>query len=826
MQNRKATKRCNEQLGGFLALIVLPIFSTTATVVLGPPDRPPTGHLASMVMKHYELRALFCPPSIFEQLILEPQGLEQARRLDFLFYAGGPLSPRTGDLLSSVTDVCQFFGSTETGSISALVPLREDWASLEWHPSCGVDMQPRGDDTYEMVFHKDPQLEGIRSLSCNFPDVEEWHTRDLFRRHPTKPNLWQFHGRTDDIIVLSNGEKFNPSPSEAIIAGHHLLSGAVIVGLARFQPALLVEVKEDLELSPNAVIESIWPTVQQANAQAPGHGRIIRSMIMVSVTKRFERASKGTVIRKLTAEKFNSEIERLYSEDHSESLGSGPDLTLTNDLGAVNSFVRASIESTFPMTQLGEEDDLYVLGLDSLKTVEIAGILKAGIIRYGIEASFVSWLSAQTLYANPTIWKLSHLIHESLNAQNMSRQVSSNEGETRINKMKALVQMYTKDLPQMPAKMPQHSDAAKFNVALSGSTGSLGIYILLRLLDDPLVEKIYCLNRSVNSQKIQTERFAKFGLEHNLSTVKFLKADYGDGQLGLSDAEFSELTSTVDIIIHNAWKVDFNQSLESFQPVHIRGVRNLTDWSAHSDRRPHIIFLSSASSVGNWNEVQKGEPIPEEAVSNHNAPTKMGYAESKHVAEYILNIASEQSKIPTSILRIGQIAGPVATPGVWNPDEWFPSLIKTSQSLGYIPDYISNADWIPVDSVAAIILDIAHSTAMTGKSSTYNIVNPRSTEWKLLIDSILQLLGSQIKIIPLSQWIEILEAIDRNDTSELAAKPAIKILDFYRAMKEQRKTSASLRFSTAQAMAASRTMSRLEAVNNEWMKIWLTQLGY
>ena len=125
-----------------MTMIVLPIYSTTATVVIGPADRPATGHLASQIMQQYQLRAIFCPPAIFEQLVQEPKGLEQAKRLDFLSYAGGPLSTITGDLLSQVTDVCQFYGSTETGAIPTLVPRRDDWASLEWHPSYGIDMQP------------------------------------------------------------------------------------------------------------------------------------------------------------------------------------------------------------------------------------------------------------------------------------------------------------------------------------------------------------------------------------------------------------------------------------------------------------------------------------------------------------------------------------------------------------------------------------------------------------------------------------------------------------------------------------------------------------
>lgn len=808
-----------------MALIVLPIFSTTATVVLGPADRPPTGHLASEIMKHYELRALFCPPTIFEQLVIEPEGLEQAKRLHFLLYAGGPLSTSTGNLLSQVTDVCQFYGSTETSAVQALVPLREDWASLEWHPSCRADMQPCEDDAYEMVLHKDPQLEGVRSLSCNFPDVEQWHTKDLFRPHPSKPNMWRFHGRTDDIIVLSNGEKFNPSPSEAIIAGHHLLSGAIIVGLARFQPALLVELRDGVDLRAETVIEDIWPTVQQANAQAPGHARIIRSMIAVAMTKRFERAGKGTVIRKMTAEKFEPEIESLYSEDNRGGRGRGPVLTGPNDLGAIQDYVRASIKLSFAVPDFEEDEDLYTLGLDSLKTVEIVGILKAGILEAGIEASSVSWLSTQVLYANPTVRKLSKFIYKSL-----SQHVSGDEhhvlGETRITQMATLVHKYTEDLPQVPPRKNQLLDASKLNVVLTGSTGSLGTHLLRSLLDDPTIMKIYCLNRSVNSRERQEESFTKLGLKLSLAKVEFLKANYEKNQLGLSDAQFNELTSTVDIIIHNAWKVDFNHSLESFQPVHIQGVRKLIDWSIHSNRHPHIIFLSSTSSVGNWERIHHDEPVSETPISSHHVAQEMGYGESKHVAECILNVASEKSGVRVSVLRVGQIAGPVSAPGVWNRDEWFPSLIKTSQSLGYLPSYVPDANWIPVDSLAAIIVDIVHFAATTDKAYTYNIVNPHSTAWTLLLDTVRKRLNPPIQVVGLSDWIQMLEQVDRNDARNLTAKPAAKILDFYRALGQQREMAGGLHFSTAHAITASKTMAQLEPVNKDWMDIWLTQWGY
>lgn len=74
----------------------------------------------------------------------------------------------------------------------------------------------------------------------------------------------------------------------------------------------------------------------------------------------------------------------------------------------------------------------------------------------------------------------------------------------------------------------------------------------------------------------------------------------------------------------------------------------------------------------------------------------------------------------------------------------------------------------------------------------------------------------------------MLEQIDRNDIKELTVKPAAKILDFYRGFEEQRRTigGAAAKYSTANAIAASETIARLEPVNDGWMETWLTQWGY
>ena len=232
-------------------LTVNPIFSEASSPVLGPPQMPPSGKLLKVIMQHQKIRALYVPPMIPEQLLQEPGGLDFFRGLDFLCYTGGPFSPTAGRLLASVTELCPLYGSTEAFQVPQLVPSPEDWAYMEWNPYFKLEMQPSDDElgAYELVLFADETTENMSALNHNLPGVREWRTKDLFKPHPTKPSLWQYYGRRDDIIVLSNGEKFNPVPMELKVQSHHLLAGALVVGLGRSEPALLVETKASTEES-------------------------------------------------------------------------------------------------------------------------------------------------------------------------------------------------------------------------------------------------------------------------------------------------------------------------------------------------------------------------------------------------------------------------------------------------------------------------------------------------------------------------------------------------------------------------------------------------
>lgn len=92
--------------------------------------------------------------------------------------------------------------------------MNPNLCGIEWRKQTGED-----EDVYELVFvrkDKDPAAH-IQGYFYTFPDEKEVSTKDLYTPHPKLPHHWLHHGRADDIIVFSNGEKLNPITIEGIV---------------------------------------------------------------------------------------------------------------------------------------------------------------------------------------------------------------------------------------------------------------------------------------------------------------------------------------------------------------------------------------------------------------------------------------------------------------------------------------------------------------------------------------------------------------------------------------------------------------------------------
>jgi thioester reductase-like protein len=760
------------------------------------------------------------PPSILEDISATEAGVQAIGTLETVFFGGAPLANASGEKLCQVTKLQTIIGSTEALLVPSLTTTSpEDWDYFHWSHAAGAAMEPTDNDLCELVLK--PRNINYQAVFHTFPQHQEWRTKDLFGKHPTKPSLWRYSGRRDDTIVLSNGEKINPVLTEKSIESHPSVKGALVVGQGRFQTGLLIEPERDA-IDPATLVERIWPTVRQANDEAPAHARVYQSQIAVTGRgRRFERTPKGSIMRLQTVAKFQNEIEALYDDDLSVKKGGlVSDGVESLESSILDVFSRSL--ASFPEEKM-KNVDITSLKIDSLDVLVLAAELRKTLQRADITAA--------TIYQNPTIKKLSLAL--SPNASKLSPTLAP--FISREEELGTMVMKHTAYISRQRRVEAAPERPLKHTVLLTGSTGSLGSHLLETLLKHPDVDRVYCLNRSDDAktrQKHASEKYHSPGAD--LDKAEFLRADFSLPRFGLANAVYIELVSSVTVLIHSAWSVNFNLSLSSYEAMHIAGIHHIVDFASSSDYRARVIFISSIASVGYWDKVvQDGSAVPESTTTlfDRSIALPQGYGESKHVAAEILAIASHRLGIQTTIVRASQLAGPSAQAGgaAWNQHEWLPALIHASKVMGKLPRTLGTmerVDWVPMDVAAASVVDFAMDPT-SACTDVYHLANPHTTTWSVLRPVVEDYLAASCvpcEIVDYNDWAEEVGNIPLTDENAKRV-PALKLLDFYKGLRPGTGTALPV-LETKKAEAVSRTLREGRAVDRNDFRKWLGQWDF
>ena len=170
-----------------------------------------------------------------------------------------------------------------------------------------------------------------------------------------------------------------------------------------------------------------------------------------------------------------------------------------------------------------------------------------------------------------------------------------------------------------------------------------------------------------------------------------------------------------------------------------------------------------------------------------------GYAESKWVGERILEIAAERKVVQSVVIRIGQLSG--GANGAWKLSEWLPSMVCASAALGCLPQgqgvssisissqygeltILQVVSWLPADTCAAIIAEIAETTSTT---SMFHIRHPRPISWADIMGHFSSVL--KVPTVPYQKWLaRLLEEVE-SPNAQLAeyVAPAIRLLSVWQA---------------------------------------------
>ncbi|KAL4739539.1 acetyl-CoA synthetase-like protein [Aspergillus similis] len=809
-----------------IAPTVLSGFYYNTPVIFRDPLVPLTGDNVVEWLQNSNATYTVLPPAILEQMSRSQIALDELKRLQVVAFGGGPIAPAAAaSLLKNEVKLVNAIGATEY--IYMPYYTQPDPSLWEWFivPTelLGIEWRPFGEDTFEQVFiRQNKEHPGVQGCFYVFPELDEYSTKDLYRPHPTLPDHWTYVGRADDIIVFSTGEKLNPTTIEGAVTGHPGVLGAQVVGAGQFHAALLIEPAQHPanEQEKQKFLDDVWPVIEKVNVETVAHGRILRDYVFLSDPARpFPRAGKGTIQRAMATRLYADDIRRIFesSPDTNGASAAAVELDFSSETALADG-IRLLVQQTLKLPALGDDDDFFAAGVDSLQVLQLARVLSASVKQT---------VRGRSIYSHPTIVKLSSFIYSLAGSSSNGTAAASTVADT-LALCSALVEKYTQNLPS-PTFDKALPAATNQTIIITGTTGALGCYLLDLALANQDITKIICFNRTSDARERQIAASSSRGLltDFSPSRVEFLTVDLSSSAtFSLPDEIAARLASTVDRIIHNAWPVDFNQSIASFEP-HLRGVRHLIDFAAAAAKRIPITFVSSVSTVEQWPE---SSLIPEQSLSDFTYASQMGYGQSKLAASLILDAAATVSSVPRNIVRVGQIAGPRAEQGQWNPHEWLPTLIRSSLFLGLLPSelgVLGKLGWAPVEDIAGVVLEIA--IGQDGNGGYFHAVNPNLPDWEgVVVPAVTEFYGNRIeRVVSLPEWVEALEKSATGEV-DLEKNPGVKLLDTYRlavlaSTKVTDGEAARGGFATERTEKASETMRRMEPVTGELMKRWCKQ---
>ncbi|KAH8110877.1 acetyl-CoA synthetase-like protein [Phellopilus nigrolimitatus] len=736
---------------------------------------------------------VFATPTFPETWSHESHYVEALAKMKGIVYAGGPLSKEASNHLASKgVNLYTIYGSTEAMIVNEFLHSLGgmDCDYFKFCHAREAHFIDNGNNEFELVvLATDSFRPNVINTQINGRDG--YATSDLLSPHLTAEGYWKVVGRTDDQIMHSTGEKTNPGPLEKMLARDPLVSHAVIFGRGRFHCGVLVEPKERHAFDPvdtDKLVEfrnRIWPTIEVMNEFAPTHSRIFKEMILVaSPSKPFALTGKGTLRRQIIIKEYDSEIDAAYKavdESAQDHIVGPEDWTLSH----TTEFVRQIVLQTMKKENgaIADDADLFEHGLDSLQATWIRNTVLR-VLRES-HASVARKLSATFVYDYPNIARLAEYLYSSVLGMMVP---SASDAGSKRRELEALVSKYTTAFPTFIADEGSIDAENGDVVLLTGSTGSLGSNILAKLIQSKTVKHVYAMSRpsadGVSVKKRHVNAFERENLDVRLlddANVRFLEGDASHPDFAIDPKQFVEMQSSVTHIIHNAWRVNFNVAVTSFES-NIRSVRNFIDFAlgGHGATPARVLFISS---IGVFSNHSKDEPGPEEPLATPDTAIGTGYAESKWVSEHILQVASEKTPLSATVVRCGQMTG--GPSGAWNTHEWFPSLIKSSIALGMLPDANGVVSWLTAHDAGGAVVDM-----LDAHDFTVNLVHPRPVPWSTVISAFSDALS--LPRVPYSTWLSALESAHNElysggtPSAEAVAEahgnnPALRLSAFFRA---------------------------------------------
>ncbi|MCA6091397.1 amino acid adenylation domain-containing protein [Streptomyces sp. SCA3-4] len=398
-------------------------------------------------------------------------------------------------------------------------------------------------------------------------------------------------------------------------------------------------------------------------------------------------------------------------------------------------------------------DDFFLLGGDSLLASEAVTRTLAVL---SLDAALGSTL-IRALLATPTLDGFTAAVREARGG------FGSTAGqEPVVDFVRESELGFTLPPAEGPAPRPQDPK----DVLLTGASGFVGVFLLHRLLRSTAA-RVHCPVRATGpahaEQRVRTA-LARYGLhldEAEWRRVECFPGDLTQPRLGLETGHADALARRLDLIVHNGAQVNFLYPYEQLRPANVDGTREVIRIAA--PRRVPVHFISTVAVVAGFGTAGVHE-VDEDLPLAHADGLTMGYAESKWVAEGVLQQAAAQG-LPVAVYRPYEVTGD-RVHGVCNTETAICSLFKTIAETGLAPGIELPMDFVPVDHLAESVVHIATHRPADGR--VHHLTNPRPAMLSDVLDR-MRTAGFTLRTLPYDRWVgELVRYVAENPTSATA----------------------------------------------------------
>jgi thioester reductase-like protein/acyl carrier protein len=582
------------------------------------------------------------------------------------------------------------------------------------------------------------------------------------------------HTRALAIIAEESGLALNDLTDNTVFAdvGVDSLLGLTIS--ARFKEELDIELDFNALFYEHPTVADLKAAFGSSSASTTGSSTPQWADTNPSTVTVTGKTTPDTDDRSLLSQQGFYRALEIVSEESGLAIGE-----LTDDMNFADAGVD-SLLSLVVVSRLRDELELDIqhetLFLDCPTIADLKRLLVGGVDTESIEPDLI--LSPSTAQSDSALTQTNQVL------QGTAVKTSPEEAAlgTRRNAVEKYVDMYTAGYacpsPSQTSTLPDRNEKV---VLVTGGTGSLGGHLVYHFAQLPDVKTVVCLNREHKAEPYDRQQKAMRGKgirfpEDLKPKLLVLQADSSKPMLGLGKEQYDSLLGSVTHLVHNAWPMSAKRPLSGFESQ-FQVLRNLIDFACGvSARRPETFkfsfqMVSSIGVVGRYG-LGNGADVTEvpEARVDIDSVLANGYGEAKWGCEKMLDqtLHKHPTRFRTMAVRLGQIAGS-KTSGYWNPMEHFGFLVKSSQTLGALPDVSGKAYWTPVNDVAATLSDLV--LAERTPHAIYHIESPVGQPWselnKILADAL-----NIPDLIPFEDWVNRVRNTPQHNN------PASTLLEF------------------------------------------------